>query len=330
MRIPGLSRYAISSCVAVAMLADCGGSQQSIGAPAAMPQGLHATTHVDRSGSWMLPDAKKGELLYVGSYASNDVYVFTYPNGTLVGTLTGFSEPMGLCSDKHGNVWIANDIGGDFGPGEMVEYAHGGTAPLATLSDPNATPAACSVDPTTGNLAVANGYSSTYVNGALGIYTGAHGTPTFYPNPLLSPYAVSYDNQGDVFVVGHTGSFGFKSGMEWLPRGASAVEKFGFKPHLSPAGVFWDDMLLAVLGPDKGLGIYRYQVLSHRGKQVGSPIHLDAGFNQFWRQGSALVGSTPFYNGAVICFHYPAGGSPFKTINVPDTPWGVTISVAPR
>ena len=33
-----LSRYALSSCAAAAMLAGCGGSQPPIGAPGAMPQ----------------------------------------------------------------------------------------------------------------------------------------------------------------------------------------------------------------------------------------------------------------------------------------------------
>ena len=38
MRISGFSRYVLSGCVAVAMLAGCGGSQSPIAAPGAMPQ----------------------------------------------------------------------------------------------------------------------------------------------------------------------------------------------------------------------------------------------------------------------------------------------------
>jgi len=37
MRSTDLGRYALSSCVAAAMLAACGGSQPPIGAPGAMP-----------------------------------------------------------------------------------------------------------------------------------------------------------------------------------------------------------------------------------------------------------------------------------------------------
>jgi hypothetical protein len=38
MRSLDFIRYALSSCVAAAMLAGCGGSQPPIGAPGAMPQ----------------------------------------------------------------------------------------------------------------------------------------------------------------------------------------------------------------------------------------------------------------------------------------------------
>src|ERR1700692_3101354 len=37
MRTSGFSHYALTSCVAAAMLAGCGGSQPPIGAPGAMP-----------------------------------------------------------------------------------------------------------------------------------------------------------------------------------------------------------------------------------------------------------------------------------------------------
>ena len=45
MKSLAFSRYARSSCVALAMLAGCGGSQQPIGVPGTMPQ----------SGAWNQP-----------------------------------------------------------------------------------------------------------------------------------------------------------------------------------------------------------------------------------------------------------------------------------
>ena len=43
LRIPTVSRYALSSCVTAALLAGCGGSQSTIGASGAMPQRLGST-----------------------------------------------------------------------------------------------------------------------------------------------------------------------------------------------------------------------------------------------------------------------------------------------
>jgi hypothetical protein len=56
----------------------------------------------------MAPEAKRNELLYVSDYSSpyrsNDVLVYSYPQGKLVGKLTGFTEPAGECVDSAGNV----------------------------------------------------------------------------------------------------------------------------------------------------------------------------------------------------------------------------------
>src|SRR6202042_651602 len=113
--------------------------------------------HAARGKSWMKPGTSGGDLVYISSYA-NAVYVYSYPAGPLVGTLTGFNNPIGLCSDAKGNVWVTNASGGN-----IVEYAHGGTSPIATLQDSGQTPEDCAVDPTTGNLAVADLYSNAAI-----------------------------------------------------------------------------------------------------------------------------------------------------------------------
>src|SRR5580658_10027845 len=50
MRIPSIG-HALSSCVAVALLASCGGSQPPIGAPSAMPQNVVPNGEVPNSKS---------------------------------------------------------------------------------------------------------------------------------------------------------------------------------------------------------------------------------------------------------------------------------------
>ena len=94
----------VSSLVAAA-LAACGGSQSlggSAGSGAMMP-GVPAGRH----SACMAADAKKkGALMYAGDWATNDVFVYDYPSGKQVGTLTGFDAPYGMCVDKKGDIYI--------------------------------------------------------------------------------------------------------------------------------------------------------------------------------------------------------------------------------
>ena len=101
----------------------------------------------------MSPEAKRTkELLYVSNGDADEVDVYSYRSGKRVGALTGFVQPEGQCVDKRGNVWITN-FGTKYQTGYAVEYAHGGSVPLKELQvyDPAI---GCSVDPTSGNLAV--------------------------------------------------------------------------------------------------------------------------------------------------------------------------------
>jgi hypothetical protein len=187
MEISRLTRHALGTFTAAAVLTGCGnGSGAQFGAPLSR-SGAVATGRAftmgrpDRGRSWMAPDTKKRDLLYVSDsfpYGSNDVYVYSYPKGKLKGTLTGFNEPSGQCVDKAGDVFIAN-----FGASQILEYAHGGTSPIKTLSDPDYYPLGCSVDPTTGNLAVTNRLSTSFTAGDVAIYADASGTPTSYTAP---------------------------------------------------------------------------------------------------------------------------------------------------
>lgn len=187
MKSLGFGRNALTSCVAAGMLAGCGGSQPPIAAPGVAPQTLALAVHAERGKSWMLREAKGEDLLYASNMSSasgppyyGDVLVFAYPKGTLVGTLTGFSAYVqGVCSDASGDVFVTTET--SLTHGYVYEYSHGGTQSIATLSDPGS-PYGCSVDPTTGNLAVANTTSSGYYGyyGYVAIFPDAEGTATTY------------------------------------------------------------------------------------------------------------------------------------------------------
>jgi hypothetical protein len=107
MKSLGFGCCALCNFVAAAMLAGCGGSQPPIGAPGAMVQTSETATHGDRGKSWMLPESKGEDLLYV-SNSSGDVSIYRYQQRNLVGVLTGFMLPLGECVDKTANVYIVD------------------------------------------------------------------------------------------------------------------------------------------------------------------------------------------------------------------------------
>jgi hypothetical protein len=110
-------------------------------------------------------------LLYVTNYSY--VTVYTYPGLKPVGTLSGFYSSVGECVDSKGDVFVTNDR-----PTAIYEYAHGGTKRIATLKT-DVGPVGCSVDPTTGNLAV-SGFSGVPPGPGVDIFKGARGKPSFY------------------------------------------------------------------------------------------------------------------------------------------------------
>jgi hypothetical protein len=143
-----VARYALCIGAVAALLAGCSGAQLPIRTPDAVSQTRAVATTGNRGRSWMLPEAKMQDLLYVSSSTATGAYqvsVFSYPGGRQVGTLS-VSAANGLCSDKVGNVYIVEDP-------DVVEYAHGGTYPIATFDDLLFPTNGCAVDPTTGDLA---------------------------------------------------------------------------------------------------------------------------------------------------------------------------------
>ena len=185
------------SYLVAAMLAACGGSQPPIGAPGAMPQSRAIATHAQRGGSWMAPEAEN-RLLYVAAL-SKGVFVYSYPEGALLQSLSGFQNAAAICTANNGNVFIADEI-----PSASViyEYPHGGSSPIATFDDA-ADAQGCAYDDDSGTLAVTN-----FQN--LAVYPGGQSPPTFYEPPnAYEIYSCAYDNKGNLFVVG-------PSAMLWL------------------------------------------------------------------------------------------------------------------
>jgi hypothetical protein len=329
MRISTLAGRALGPCAVVALLSSCNG----IGSPGLGGAGqaqLRATiggpkkAHPDRRRSWMAPDAKHRDLLYLSNEEADDVYVYSWPGLKLKGTLTGFYAPNGLCADKAGNVFVANED-----TSQIFEYAHGGTSPINKLSDPGQYPVGCSVDPTTGNLAVTNIDTPKGGPGNVAIYAHSSGTPATYTIPSFYYYFFcGYDNKGDLFVDGTASGSAFE--FAELPSGATSLESITLNQTIDfPGGVEWDGEYVAI-GDQEQPYIYEFAVSGTTGTLARStPLDGTDDVSQFWIPGGHVV-APDFLNNEVQVFDYPTGGTAIKAIPNITTPIGSALSKGKR
>jgi hypothetical protein len=227
VRVWDFSRCLFGISAAAAMLAGCGGSQAPIRALGALPQSPAIPKMRAASSSSHVPGAHEHfieALFYAfgdGKLAIFNVSVGARPKlRTLVST--PYAHLHGACSDSSGHVFVTQS--GTSSSGEVIEFAHGGTSAVATLSD-TGTAMACAYDRSTGNLAVANSYDADAPGGPgsdIAVYTGETGTPTLYADPLGTIPSCTYDLSGNLFIGGLR-SHGYFVLVE-LPRGSSVVK----------------------------------------------------------------------------------------------------------
>jgi len=311
--------------LAAAILSGCGGQNGAT----AVPQGVAGQSRAHRmSGeSWMLPEASGEDLLYVGSFqyfSGNVVSVFSYPDGKLVGQLA--VDASELCSDSQGNVFVTQgSVRGD--DSKILEYAHGGTQPIETLSDPYNGAYGCSVDPATENLAVANtGHFES--PGTVLVYPKASGTPTVYQFSYWTLYC-AYNGNSDLFVTGNEQHrVGLRFPLAELARGSTQFTRVKLKKKIyHPMGIQWDGTYLAAGDGTLTINnarLRRYRIEGKRGILV-SGIRPHVYGNSFFIQGSTVIIADGV--DTVWLLSYP-GGSRESTISL-YSPLGVTVSVAP-
>jgi hypothetical protein len=293
-----------------------------------------ARTHVDRDSSWMSSGAKAApRLLYVSDLQTFDVYVYRFPSLKLSGKLTGFDDPQGECTDAGGNVWIANTQAN-----EMLEYAHGGVSPIASLSDPLGFPVGCAIDPTSGNLAVANldDYSGA---GSVLVYPNAAGTPRAYGNPSIAAnYFAAYDRKGNLYVSGASHHHGYLLAM--LLHGSSSISLLSIKGGTLyfPGTVAWNGSTL-VLGDQEckkktNSCFYELSVSGKTATITGTtPLSGSCDVAQAWVGATQIAGGNDAQScgpgkSSVGIWPYPAGGNPDPSVAGPQAPVGATVSSA--
>lgn len=313
---------ALGICVAATVLAGCGTSQMPFAAPAAQGPGPAGSAPAARTRSWMAPGAKSADLLYVSDPKTKDVYVYSYPQARLVGTLTGFGEPRSECADAAGDVFIADVVAYD-----VVEFQHGGTKPIAALSIPGR-PEGCSVDPVRGNLAVSGGVNGIVLSTFR--YSSHHqwrAQRTYTDSSLRAASFCGYDDSGNLFIDGldHSGAFVLAE----LPRGGTSFATIALNAHINrPGQVQWDGGDVAV--GDAGAApsvIDRFSISGSSGTKAGSTkLSGSDDVAQFWIAGTRVIGPD-FEKDDVGFWSYPAGGSPTKTI-AGVYGYGAAVSVA--
>lgn len=321
LELGGTTR-AVAGSIAIACIG-CAGIP--VPPPASVtPLAHHGTVHHDYAPSWMKPDASGQSLLYVSDQGNDDVMVYTFPFGMQVGKLTGFRAPSGLCTDSHANVWIINST-----LSEILEYAHGGTTPIQTLSDSTAVRLFdCSVDPLSQNLAVTD-LGSVSASGGVLVFDKARGVPKRYQNPDLQyVYFCGYDNLGNLFIDGldATGRFHLFE----LVRGGKSLTSITLKGSVVfPGAIQWDGKYLAIgdqaYGHAHHSAIYQV-VVSGSIANIHSLTKLGSSCDvlEFWI-GTQVVAPDVCLNN-VHFYRYPAGGAPINTLSRLQSPFGATVS----
>jgi hypothetical protein len=303
--------------VAVAIVTLTGCQSASVGFPSANSWGSAVAPGNERAEGVEL---NAGAVLFVAT--GDNVYLLSYPRGKLIGKLgvMGYS----LCSDQSGDVFVPTT------GYEILEYSHAGKL-INTLQDGDV-PLGCSVDPTTGNLAVTNEASGA---GEVAIFPKARGTAQWYTDSTISTFGLcGYDNQGNLFVDGS----GSGTTLAELPKGSATFKNFSLGSEFDPYGnIQWDGRHITLTNP-KTQVIYRLAI-GRTLKIVGS-THVHSWHNSYsghwpyvqtWVQDGQFIAQSSA-DAELGLWRYPEGGSPYKTLGPFErgtaSIWGVVVSQA--
>ncbi len=358
-----VNRCTVNLVASLTVLSGCAGQGAAVATAPAGVISPQADSRRAFSSSWMKPNTSGESLLYVSipQGSNSKILVYSYQQGKLVGAITGPREPLDLCADADGDVFIPTTTYS--GGSAIYEYAHGGTSPIATLSDPGEA-YGCAVDPKTGNLAVANSSDASnpyYSNaGDVAIYAGAQGNPAMYYSSEINGFGdCGYDDVGNLYLsAGLAGKY-YRNQvfLARLSSGSSSFTVIALNKKLYTNGsaffspsVQWDGKHMTVTSfssaGSQGIRptnlakspvlLYRLSITGSSGTVIGTTT-LDSKKNhhggQSWIQGKSVVGIYYDRGPNVGIWRYPRGGNPQRAIHkiegFPDYPlWGLTVSVA--
>jgi hypothetical protein len=311
MFIPSYKKFAAVALGSAALAACSGGAGSQGLAPSAAPAARTFTltpgivARPDQRSSWMKAAAAKSPLLYVSDAETYDVYAYSWPGLQLVGTLSGFNGPTGECVDKQGDLWVVNTYASN-----AIEFAHGGTTPINTLSVAGQYPYSCAVDDKTGDLAIGNIESTTGAAGSVTIFAGGSGTGVNYPDKNVFVSFVGY-KKNTLYVDGGTNDDGFS--LQSFANGKFKKRAVSGGTVNDAGGVQYAKNSLTIGDQYVAQGTSAIYQVSGSGSIVGmTPLNSGA-CGQYVIDGKLVVCPN---NSAknVLVYAYPAGGVATSTI----------------
>jgi len=308
----GSVRSVLGICASLIFTAGCGASQNQ----------ANKIVPARGEASWMVRDAKGTALLYVSNSKDGSVDVYSFPEGKPGGRLLGVGAKT-LCSGANGDVYFAKS-------NEVLEYARGSTHPIAILQNSLDSVQSCSIDPSTGSLAVVG---SAGGRSAVAIYANGRLSSTLYGGALTGYWSCAYDDEGNLLVETAPRDQAMQSIVDLLelPKDGlrlRAIRWNGPRPA-RPGSIQWDGKYLAVKVTQSGpvpAAVFRYAVSAGQARFIGKSVLDSAGSaTQLWLAGGKAI--VPAAAGIMI-YSYPFGGAPVKTIDDLREPNGATVSLA--
>jgi DNA-binding beta-propeller fold protein YncE len=266
--------------------------------------------------------------VYVSDVFNNVVNGYDQATGDLLIQLSGFETPLGLASDVHGNIYVA-----DSGNQRVLVFAPGSTKPLRTLDDLGWSPTGVAVS-STGEVAVTNNVE-VLGSGNYGIYPGSvaffkKGGKHIYrwlDGPQFAyPYFCGYDSAGNLYL--DAVSLGTRTEVGEVVHGArgTTIKDLKIRGIRFPGGVQVDSNGDLLVLDQYSSTIHRFALTSRHSdgtvhlKGAGSPLSF------------ALVGNdTALYvadeqEASVVQYSYPGGNKSTQQIQVGGMPIGIAVT----
>lgn len=273
-----------------------------------------------RAKSRIGPAARNGRLLYIADPEAQAVLVYTYPQLSGAGVISGFASVDGVCTDRAGYVWVL-----DTSDSTAWEFAHGGTEPINYVQpgDASGNPGVgygCSIDPKSGDLAVAGSGPGITV-----FRNGQQTHATYWDFGFFSFDYLGYDRAGNLYADGLLQS-PFQFGLVELVKGASGLAGISLSGGTisGPGGIQWDGKYLDIADAYSGT-IYQTDGASI----LGNVQTTAACQGQFYilANHKRIIVPDPCSLQTEI-YAYPSGGSAIKTVSGGQLlPHGAAISV---